>query len=77
MLKTEGGEVASNISTQTLDDLPILNMFGAAAGIGSANALGNIRNPLSSVQLLPERAHHHGHHPARERNAVQFAVHQH
>ncbi|HXP87277.1 MAG TPA: TonB-dependent receptor [Bryobacteraceae bacterium] len=52
-LKTEGGEVSHNISTQTLDDLPVLNMFGAAAGFGSANTLGNIRNPLSAVQLLP------------------------
>src|SRR5579871_668854 len=53
LLKTEGGEVSSNVSTQTLDDLPILTLVGAAAGIGSANALGNIRNPLASVQLLP------------------------
>src|SRR5215471_7959940 len=52
-LKTEGGEVSYNLPTSTLDDLPVLNMFGAAAGIGSANALGNIRNPLSAVQLLP------------------------
>ncbi len=52
-LQTEGGEIASNVSTQTLDDLPILTLVGAAAGIGSANSLGNIRNPLSAVQLLP------------------------
>src|SRR4029077_15161228 len=39
--------------TQTLDDLPILTLVGAAAGIGSANSLGNIRNPLVSVKLLP------------------------
>jgi hypothetical protein len=53
LLKTEGGEISSNVSTQTLDDLPILTLVGAAAGIGTANSLGNIRNPLSSVQLLP------------------------
>jgi hypothetical protein len=53
LLKTEGGEVATNIATSTLDDIPILTLFGAAAGIGSANALGNIRNPLSAVELLP------------------------
>ncbi len=53
LLKTEGGEVSSNVSTQTLNDLPILTLTGSAAGIGSANTLGNIRNPLSSVQLLP------------------------
>src|SRR5215472_12425008 len=53
MLKTEGGEVSHNIATDSLNELPVLNMFGAAAGIGSANALGNIRNPLAAVELLP------------------------
>jgi hypothetical protein len=53
LLKTEGGEISSNVSTKTLDDLPILTLVGAAAGIGTANSLGNIRNPLASVQLLP------------------------
>jgi hypothetical protein len=53
LLKTEGGEVAVNIATSTLDDLPILTMTGGAAAIGSANTLGNIRNPLSAVALLP------------------------
>jgi hypothetical protein len=53
LLKTEGGEVSHNIATSTLDDLPILTLTGAAAAIGSGNALGNIRNPLSAVQLLP------------------------
>jgi hypothetical protein len=52
-LKTEGGEVSHNIATSTLDDLPILTLSGSAAGIGSANSLGNIRNPLASVGLLP------------------------
>jgi Carboxypeptidase regulatory-like domain/TonB dependent receptor-like, beta-barrel len=53
LLKTEGGEVSHNISTQTLDDLPILTLTGSAASGGSLSTLGNIRNPLSSVQLLP------------------------
>jgi hypothetical protein len=52
-LKTEGGEVSLNVSTSTLNDFPILTLTGAAAGIGSANSLGNVRNPLSSVELLP------------------------
>jgi hypothetical protein len=52
-LKTEGGEVSHNVSTDTLNNLPILTLVGAAAGIGSANTLGNIRNPLAAVQLLP------------------------
>ncbi len=53
LLKTEGGEVSHNVSTDTLDELPILTLSGAAASIGTANSLGNIRNPLSAVQLLP------------------------
>jgi hypothetical protein len=52
-LKTEGGEVSHNIATNTLDDLPILTLTGSAAAIGTANSLGNIRNPLSAVALLP------------------------
>src|SRR5580658_2806775 len=53
LLKTEGGEVSHNVSTETLDELPILTLTGAAASIGTANSLGNIRNPLSAVELLP------------------------
>jgi hypothetical protein len=53
LLKTEGGEVSHNIATSTLDDLPILTLTGSAASGGSLNTLGNIRNPLSSVLLLP------------------------
>src|ERR1019366_1374664 len=53
LLKTEGGEVASNIATSTLNELPILTLNVGAAAIGSANSLGNIRNPLSAVALLP------------------------
>ncbi|HEX4274727.1 MAG TPA: carboxypeptidase-like regulatory domain-containing protein, partial [Bryobacteraceae bacterium] len=53
LLKTEGGEVSQNVATSTLNELPILTLTGAAAPIGTANSLGNIRNPLSSVELLP------------------------
>jgi hypothetical protein len=53
LLKTEGGEVSHNIATDTLNELPILTLVGAAANFGTANSLGNIRNPLASVQLLP------------------------
>jgi hypothetical protein len=54
MLKTEGGEISHNVSTDTLNDLPILTLTGtAAASGGTATALGNIRSPLASVQLLP------------------------
>ena len=53
LLKTEGGEVSHNIATNTLNELPILTLVGQAANFGTANSLGNIRNPLASVQLLP------------------------
>jgi hypothetical protein len=53
MLKTEGGDISTNVSTQTLDDLPILTLTGNAAAFGSASSLGNIRNPLATVNLLP------------------------
>ncbi len=53
LLKTEGGEVSHNIATQTLDDLPILTLTGNAASFGTASSLGNIRNPLAAVALLP------------------------
>jgi hypothetical protein len=53
LLKTEGGEVSHNIATTTLNDLPILTLTGNAAQFGSASSLGNIRNPLASVNLLP------------------------
>ena len=53
LLKTEGGEISTNVATQTLDDLPILTLTGNAATFGSASSLGNIRNPLASVNLMP------------------------
>ena len=53
LLKTEGGEVSANIATQTLDDLPILTLGGSANTQSNPSGLGNIRNPLASVQLLP------------------------
>ncbi|HEY6345058.1 MAG TPA: TonB-dependent receptor [Bryobacteraceae bacterium] len=53
LLKTEGGEVSENIGTQTLDDLPILTLAGSANTQSNPSGLGNIRNPLASVELLP------------------------
>jgi hypothetical protein len=52
LLKTEGGEVSHNFATNSLNALPILTLT-PAAGFGAANALGNIRNPLSVVALMP------------------------
>jgi len=51
LLKTEGGEVSHNIATSTLDDIPILTLTGAAAGVGSADLVGErveAREPLRS-----------------------------
>jgi hypothetical protein len=53
LLKTESSEVSFNIPTATLDDLPILTLAGAPYGFGNTSGLGNIRNPLASVELLP------------------------
>src|SRR4030095_5706087 len=52
LLKTEGGDISHNVSTESMDNLPILTLQ-VAAGIGTANSLGNIRNPLAAVGLLP------------------------
>ena len=46
LLKTESGELSHNVSTNTLDNLPVLQT-GAAAGASG------IRNPYAVVQLLP------------------------
>jgi hypothetical protein len=46
LLKTESGEISHNVQMDTLDSLPILTL-------GAAGAIGNIRNPLQSIQLLP------------------------
>jgi Carboxypeptidase regulatory-like domain len=53
MLKTESTEVSYEVPTESLEDLPILTLAGAPSGFGNTSGLGNIRNPLSSLQLLP------------------------
>jgi hypothetical protein len=53
LLKTESSEVSYNIPTSNLDDLPILTLSGAPYGFGNTSGLGNIRNPLAGVELLP------------------------
>jgi hypothetical protein len=47
LLKTESGELSHNIDYGRLGNLPLLTLTGAGA------ALGNIRNPLAVVTLLP------------------------
>jgi len=53
LLKTESTEVSYNIPTNTLDDLPILTLSGAPPGFFNSSGLGNIRNPLAALQLMP------------------------
>jgi hypothetical protein len=49
LLKTESGELSHNISYDRADNLPLLTIGGSAG-------LGNIRNPLQVVNLLPGAA---------------------
>ena len=53
LLKTESTEVSYTVATDTLDELPILTLTGAPSGFGNTSGLGNIRNPLAALQLLP------------------------
>jgi Carboxypeptidase regulatory-like domain len=46
LLKTESGELSHNVSTSTLDNLPVLSIGAGASGAG-------IRNPYAVMQLLP------------------------
>lgn len=45
-LKTESGELSHNISTSRLNQLPAISISG---GVG----VGNVRNPLAAVALMP------------------------
>jgi len=47
LLKTESGEVSHNVDLAALSNLPILTL-----GAGGSQ-IGNIRNPLSTISLLP------------------------
>src|SRR5215469_4833970 len=49
LLKTESGELSHNMTTDRVDNLPVINLgFGAN--------LGNVRNPLQAVTLIPGSA---------------------
>jgi hypothetical protein len=49
LLKTESGELSHNMTTDRVNNLPVINLgFGAA--------LGNVRNPLQAVGLIPGSA---------------------
>ena len=47
LLKTESGEVSHNLTTDQVNNLPVLTLSGA---VGSS--LGNVRNPLQVLNLL-------------------------
>jgi len=50
LLKTESGEVSHNLTTDQVNNLPVLTL---SASVGQASTLGNIRNPLQVLNLLP------------------------
>src|SRR5438034_5372679 len=49
LLKTESGEVSHNLTTDQVNNLPVLTL---SASVGQASTLGNIRNPLQVLNLL-------------------------
>jgi hypothetical protein len=46
LLKTESGELSHNVSTSTMNNLPVM-------GIGGTAGVAGIRNPYAVLQLLP------------------------
>src|SRR5204863_6306592 len=46
LLKTESGELSHNVTTDTLNNLPVLGIGGSAGNAG-------IRNPFAVLQVLP------------------------
>src|SRR5579871_2630766 len=59
LLQTETTEVSYHVASSSLNDIPVLTLAGAGNNASSnyfnpnAGALGNVRHPLSSVNLLP------------------------
>jgi hypothetical protein len=49
LLKTESGELSHNVSTDRVNNLPVINL-GFGAGVG------NVRNPLQAINLIPGSA---------------------
>lgn len=50
LLKTESGEVGHNLTTEQVNNLPVLTL---SPSVGQASTLGNVRNPLQVLNLLP------------------------
>src|SRR6516162_4982569 len=49
LLKTESGELSHNMTTDRVDNLPVINL-------GYGSGVGNVRNPLQAVNLIPGSA---------------------
>ena len=49
LMKTESGEVSHTVSTEDVTQLPVLTTNGS----GGATGMGNIRDPLQEIVLLP------------------------
>jgi hypothetical protein len=48
LLKTESGELSHTVTTNTMNNLPVM-------GIGASAGASGLRNPYAVVQLLPGR----------------------
>jgi hypothetical protein len=46
LLKTESGELSHNMTTEKVDNMPVINL-GFGAGVG------NVRNPLQAINMIP------------------------
>jgi hypothetical protein len=53
LLKTESGEMSHTIAIADVNDLPVLTISGGGVVGGAVAGMGNIRNPLQSMELLP------------------------
>jgi hypothetical protein len=53
LLKTESGELSHQVDYTQANDLPLFNMNGNVNANGGNNGLGNIRDPLSILTILP------------------------
>ena len=49
LMKTESGEISHTLTTNDINQLPVLTTNGS----GGATGMGNIRNPLQEIILLP------------------------
>src|SRR5689334_17381151 len=49
LLKTESGELSHNMTTDKVDNLPVINL-------GYGTGVGNVRNPLQAINLIPGSA---------------------